>query len=253
MLDSNTLISVERHEAILKIQFNRPNKKNALSPEMYDIATEALTTADADETIHVVFITGSGDSFTAGNDLTTFISNPTSRSAANFITTIARTNTPIVAAVNGMAVGVGVTMLLHCDLVYAVDSASFNFAFIDLGIVPEAGASYLVPLLVGQRQAAELLMLGEKFGAEKAKTFGIVNAVYGADDLMDSAWAQAEKLASKPPQALHLTKQLLKRGNAQALEDAMSAEFEIFAERLQSEEVMTIMQALLTRKTATSH
>lgn len=244
----NETVLIERHDHILKIQLNRPEKKNALSPDMYTAMREALIDADADPSIHVIYITGSGDSFSAGNDLKTFVGDPTSTAAADFIRTVSTTQTPLVAAVNGLAVGVGVTLLLHCDLAYAAEGATFNFAFIDLALVPEAASSYLLPLMAGQRQAAELMMIGGKFSAEKAQSVGIVNSVHAADDLHDVAWDAAQTLANKPPEALRLVKQLLKRGTEQAIADTMDAEFAIFGQRLQSEEVMTIMQAFLQRK-----
>jgi len=247
---SEQLVLEEQIGNILRVQLNRPQKKNALLPEMYDGLREALEKADSDDGIQVVFITGSGDSFCAGNDLTTFLDNPESDSSLRFIRYISEAQTPIVACVNGMAVGVGVTMLLHCDLVYASSEAKFNFAFIDLGIVPEAASSYLMPLIVGQRRAAEYLLLGKKFGAEEAQSIGIVNDVYAPDEVVEQAWHYALKLAAKPPQALHLTKQLLKRGTAQAIKETMDAEFGMFDERLRSEEVTTIMQSILARKKA---
>ena len=137
----------------------------------------------ADPDIRVITLTGSGDSFCAGNDLNSFLSDPGSDSAARFIRAIATAQAPIVAAVNGVAVGVGVTMLLHCDLVYAAADARFNFAFIDLGLLPEAGSTYLLPRMLGYGRAAELLMLGEAFGAETARECGIVNAVVPAEAL----------------------------------------------------------------------
>jgi enoyl-CoA hydratase/carnithine racemase len=160
---------------------------------------------------------------------------------------IAQAKTPIVAAVNGLAVGIGVTMLLHCDLVYAVDSATFNFAFIDLGVVPEAGSSYLLPQIIGQRRSAELLMLGERFNVQTAREIGIVNQIVTADELDGLAWSKAQQLASKPPQALRQTKMLLKRGNAQAVEETIAYELEVFAEQLQSDEARQMMQAFLER------
>lgn len=241
-------VLLERHDHILKITLNRPEKKNALLPEMYDALRQALQSADADDGIHVVYITGSGDSFTAGNDLNTFLNHPESNAAADFIMTIATTQTPLVAAVNGMAVGVGVTMLLHCDLVYAAEAAAFNFAFIDLGIVPEAGASLLLPALVGQRRAAELLMLGGKFDAHTAQAAGIANDVLPADELQATAWRRAEQLAAKPPIALRQTKMLLKRPNADQLEETMALELRMIAERLQSDEARTIIAGILERR-----
>ncbi len=247
MSDGN-LVLIEQQGAILRIQFTRPEKKNALVPDMYHTAREALEKADRDDSIRVVFITGSEDSFSAGNDLKTFISDPTSDAAARFIKQISITETAIVAAVNGLAIGVGVTMLLHCDLVYAVPDAMFNFAFIDLGVVPEAGSSYLLPQLAGLGKAAELMLLGEKFGSETALSIGMINAIVDADELEAYAWEKAERLASKPPQALRLTKQLLKRGNQAVVAETIDHELGLFAERLVSDEVREIMQAFLTRK-----
>lgn len=244
------LVLIERHDAILRVQFNRPNKKNALFSDMYNAVTDALKQADADPSIHVVYITGSGDSFSAGNDLTRFIANPADPSPAHFITQISKTETPIVAAVNGVAVGVGVTMLLHCDLVYSAESAKFNFAFIDLGAVPEAASSYLLPQMIGQRRAAELLMLGEKFDAQTAVDIGLVNRAMPSDQLEATAWANAVRLSQKPPEALHQTKMLMKRGNAAAVADTIPFELEVFVERIASAEAQTIMQQMLMRSLA---
>ena len=177
----NTLIT--QHNNILRIQLNRPQKKNALTPAMYVALREAIERADNDTSIHVITLSGSGDSFCAGNDLNTFLQDPGSDAAARFIKAIANARAPIVAAVNGVAVGVGVTMLLHCDLVYASEDARFNFAFIDLGLLPEAASSYLLPRMLGYAGAAELLMLGEAFSAEKARECGLVNQVVAADAL----------------------------------------------------------------------
>lgn len=247
MTDPQANILISRHDNIVRIQLNRPQKKNALVPDMYHAIREEIEKANTDTSIHVIYITGNEDSFSAGNDLNSFIQDPTSDAAARFILAIAQAQTPIVAAVNGLAVGVGVTMLLHCDLVYAVDTAIFNFAFVDLGVVPEAASSYLLPQMVGQRRAAELLMLGERFDAQTASRVGIVNQVVPADELDSLAWSKAQQLASKPPQALRQTKMLLKRGNQQAVEETISYELGIFAERIQSDEARQIMQAFLER------
>ena len=244
-MSSNIL--VERHDTILRVQFTRPQKKNALTVDMYETAVSAFQMADADPTIHAIYLTGSGDSFCAGNDLNSFLNNPESDAAHRYITTISKTETPIVAAVNGLAVGVGVTMLLHCDLVYAVETAVFNFAFIDLGVVPEAASTYLLPRLVGQRRAAELLMLGERFDAKTAVDLGIANQAVVAAELEQLAWGNAQKLASKPPKALHQTKQLLKRGVAQVVAETIPAESKLFAERMRSDEARAIFAAILQR------
>ena len=242
-----TDVLISRDHNIVRIQLNRPKKKNALTPDMYHAMREEIEKANSDLSVHVIYITGSEDSFSAGNDLNTFMEDPTSHAAARFISAIADAKTPIVAAVNGLAVGVGVTMLLHCDLVYAVDSAVFNFAFIDLGVVPEAASSYLLPQMVGHRRAAELLMLGERFTAHTAREFGIINHVMSAEELDTFAWSKAQQLASKPPQALRETKMLLKRGNAKAVEETIEFELGIFAERIQSNEARQLMTAFLER------
>ncbi len=248
MSQSSADILIERHDSIVRIQFNRPRKKNALKADMYDAAREALETADADPTVRVVYITGSEDSFSAGNDLNSFLQNPGSNAPARFITQISKTETPLVAAVNGLAVGVGVTMLLHCDLVYAVEQARFNFAFIDLGVVPEAAASYLLPRMVGQRRAAELLMLGERFDAQTAQSIGLVNRITTSEELEAFAWQKAQQLASKPPEALRQTKMLLKRGTADAVAETIPFELNLFAERIRSAEAQAIMQAIMQRR-----
>ena len=237
---------------ILRIQLTRPQKKNALTPAMYDALREAIERANDDSDIRVIAITGSGDSFCAGNDLNSFLDDPGSDSAARFIRAIATAEAPIVAAVNGVAVGVGLTMLLHCDLVYAAAGAKFNFAFIDLGLLPEAGSTYLLPRMLGYGRAAELLMLGEAFDARKAQECGIVNAVVAADELEALAWAKAEQLAAKPPQALRQTKMLLRRGSVEAVQETMELELSMIGERLVSDEVRGIMQAFFERRAASS-
>ena len=242
----NITTTLDKH--ILRVQLTRPEKKNALTPAMYDALREAIERADSDPDIRVITLTGSGDSFCAGNDLASFLTDPGSDAAARFIMAIAAAQTPIVAAVNGVAVGVGVTMLLHCDLVYAAAGAKFNFAFIDLGLLPEAGSTYLLPRMLGYGRAAELLMLGDSFSAEKARECGLVNAVVAADKLEETARDKARQLAGKPPEALRQTKMLLRRGSALALKETMELELEMIGERLVSDEVRGIMQAFFERR-----
>ena len=244
-------ISTTLDNHILRIQLTRPEKKNALTPAMYDTLREAIERANDDTSIRVITLTGSGDSFCAGNDLNSFLNDPGSDSAARFIQAIATAEAPIVAAVNGVAVGVGVTMLLHCDLVYASADARFNFAFIDLGLLPEAGSTYLLPRMMGYSRAAELLMLGGAFTAEKARECGIVNQVVAAAELEALAQSKAEELAAKPPEALRRTKMLLRRGTQQALQETMALELSMIGERLLSDEVRGIMQAFFARRTST--
>ena len=189
-------ILITREDHILRIQLNRPQKKNALTPAMYDTLRQAIESADNENDIRVIYITGSGDSFTAGNDLNSFLQEPGSVAPAQFIKAIASAQTPIVAAVNGVAVGVGVTLLLHCDLVYAADSATLRLPFIDLGLVPEAASTYLLPRMAGYGRAAELLLLGEAFSAEKAWECGIVNAVVAAMRWMN--WLGRKRSSWRP-------------------------------------------------------
>ena len=240
------LTAQEKH--ILRVQINRPGKKNALTPAMYDALRGAIEGADRDDEIRVIYITGSGDSFSAGNDLNSFLSDPGSVAPAQFIKAVASAGTPIVAAVNGVAVGVGVTMLLHCDLVYAAEGAIFRLPFIDLGLVPEAASTYLLPRMAGYGRAAELLLLGGAFSAEKAQACGIVNEVVAADALDELAWSKAEQLAAKPPEALRQTKMLLKRGTQQAVRETIEAELGIIGERLVSDEARGIMEAFFAGK-----
>jgi enoyl-CoA hydratase/carnithine racemase len=226
-------------ERILRIEINRPQKKNALTRAMYAALAAALARADDDNGIRVVFLHGTADGFTAGNDLKDFQAfrqDGDNRDVSNFLSTISRAKTPIVAAVGGVAVGVGTTMLLHCDLVYAGQGAKFILPFAALGLCPEAASSFLLPRLVGHQRASELLLLGEPFSAAKAHEIGLVNAVYPDAELIDKAYAQARKLAQQPPASVRITKALLKRTLAQSIAEAMAAEREHFSERLKSGE-----------------
>ncbi len=241
-------IIITQDQHVLRVHINRPQKKNALTPEMYDALRAAIESADSDQGIRVIYLTGSGDSFCAGNDLNSFLGDPGSMAPARFIKAVADAATPIVAAVNGVAVGVGVTMLLHCDLVYVAEGVKLRLPFIDLGLVPEAASTYLLPRILGYPRAAELLLLGEAFSAETASKYGIVNAVVAADELEGLAWSKAELLAAKPPEALRQTKALLKRGAALAVQETIHAELEIIAERLVSDEARGIMEAFFAAR-----
>ncbi|MCS6844756.1 MAG: enoyl-CoA hydratase [Caldilineales bacterium] len=244
-------ILTHQQDGILRIQFNRPEKKNAITLAMYEAMTAALGQAEADPQVRVVLFTGSDDCYTAGNDLKDFLeSPPTGRDSPvfRFLKALIAAEKPVMAAVQGIAVGIGTTMLLHCDLVYAGATARFQFPFVNLALTPEAGSSLLLPQLVGHRRAAELLMLGEMFDAETARTLGLVNAVYPPEALADAAWQVARRLAAKPPASVRLTKRLLKRAVLPALEEAMAEEGKHFLTRLRSEEAREAMQAILERR-----
>lgn len=244
-------ISVTIQDRILAIRMQRPEKKNALTREMYLGMNQALQQADADSSVRVILITGTQDCFTAGNDLVDFANaRPGETSPAIlYLQTLAAAKKPVIAAVSGFAVGIGTTMLLHCDLVYADSTARFQLPFVNLGLCPEAGSSIILPTLMGQRRAAELLYLGEPFNAEKARVLGIVNEVVVTQGaVLEAALAKARQLAEKPPSALRTTKMLLKHGTASSIADAMARETKQFAALLQGPEAKEAMGAFLERR-----
>jgi len=243
-------IVVSIQDRILSIRLDRPEKKNALTRDMYLGMIEALEQAETDSAVRVVLITGTQDCFTAGNDLMDFANaKPGETSPAIvYLQTLAAAQKPVVAAVAGVAVGIGTTMLLHCDLVYAAPDARFQLPFVNLGLCPEAGSSVMLPELMGHRRAAELLLFGEPFSSEKALELGIINAVYPGGELLEAATAKARQLAEKPPSGLRTTKALLKRSAAAAIAEAMARETEKFAALLQGPEAREAMMAFMQRR-----
>jgi enoyl-CoA hydratase/carnithine racemase len=243
-------VSVSVKDGIQTLTINRAEKKNALLQEMYAVLADSLYDAEKNSDIRVTIITGVEDSFTAGNDLGDFLQNPVQNEetpVVRFLHALAEIRKPLIAAVNGIAVGVGTTMLMHCDLVYAADNAKFSLPFVNLALVPEAASSYLMPKLMGHQRAAELLMLGEAFDAQKAWNYGIVNQVVASSDLAIIANEAASKLAAKAPEALRLAKDLLK-GDAEQVRKQMDAEGQIFQTRLVSPEAREAMQAFMERR-----
>jgi enoyl-CoA hydratase/carnithine racemase len=244
-------ILTSRLDGVFKLQINRPEKKNALTIAMYQAMTEALNTAEADPSVRVLIIAGAETCFTAGNDLADFLNNPPTGEDSPvfmFLKALIAAQKPVIAAVHGVAVGIGTTMLLHCDLVYAGPSARFQLPFVNLGLTPEAGSSLILPQLMGHRRAAELLMLGETIDAEAALAFGLINAVRADGELDEFVMHKAEVLASKPPTALRLTKSLMKRVPRPAIQETMSEEGKIFIARLRSPEAREAMQAFFERR-----
>jgi enoyl-CoA hydratase/carnithine racemase len=244
-------ISAQQADRILTIRINRPEKKNALTTAMYSAMTEALEKAAEDPAVRVVLITGGESCFTAGNDIADFIASPPTDDKSpvmRFLRRISSFPKPLVAAVNGVAIGIGTTMLLHCDLVYAGEGARFHLPFVDLGLVPEAGASLLLPQLVGQRKAAELLMLAEPFDAETALALGLINRLLPAAEVEGFALQQAQKLAAKAPSALYLTKALLQRPQQDAIDDTIVVESRHFAGQLRSPEAQEALRAFMERR-----
>lgn len=244
-------IITENRDGILRIEINRPDKKNALTSAMYQAMADAIKLAEGDSSVRVVLIHGKSDLFTSGNDLQDFLDNPPrddNRPVFQFLYGISQAQKPIVAAVAGAAVGIGTTMLLHCDLVYAAPNSRLQLPFVNLGLVPEAGSSLLLPALIGYQRAAELLLLGEAFTAQQAKDFGLVTEVVPEDRLFDTALAQAKKLAGKPAASLRLTKQLMKQGQAAAVAGRIKLESDHFGERLASPEAKEAFSAFLEKR-----
>ncbi len=244
-------ILTERSGSILKVQLNRPAKKNAITTAMYVALAEALETAAKDDATRVVLIHGAGDSFTAGNDLEDFVKNPPGPGESPQMRLFAALNgfdKPIVAAVHGVAVGFGTTMLVHCDFVYAGESARFITPFIDLALVPEMGSSFGLPALVGWRPAAEMLLLGTPFGAGRAEQVGLVTAVVPDQAVLETATQAAKKLAEKPADALRASKKLLKRGIREDLDEAGRLEVEEFAVRVRSAEARQAFEAFFHQR-----
>ena len=243
-------IAVSVQDRVLTIRMNRPEKKNALTGAMYNAMSEALANADGDTDVRAILITGVPDCFTAGNDISDFANAKPGQSspAIRFLETLAATAKPVLAAVDGVAIGIGTTMLLHCDLVYATPSARFQLPFVNLGLCPEAASSLILPSLMGTHRAAELLLFGEPFGADVARDLGIVNQLLAQSELLATTTAKAQLLAQKPPASLRTTKMLLKSGQSDAIKHAMAREGQHFAALLQGPEAKEAMAAFLERR-----
>ena len=242
-------IQVRDIQGVRIISFNRPDKRNAFNLDMYQQLTEYLIQGETDNDIRAFLLHGEGKCFTAGNDIADFLKSgelhdehPTVR----FLFTLLDLKKPLVAAVSGSAVGIGTTLLLHCDLVYADTSAKFKLPFVSLALVPEAASSILLPLLVGPQKAAELILLGETFDAHTAADLKIINQVITDTDVIDYALQQAIKLAAQPPISLQASRQLL-RHNHEQVKQQMKRELVIFNERLQSDEAKQRFKAFLNK------
>lgn len=245
-------ILMERQDGVMLIRIHRPDRKNALTLSMYTALTVALASAMADPEVRVAVLTGSGDSFTSGNDIADFLAAPPTGEDSpvfQFLAALRQFEKPLIAAVTGIAVGIGVTLLLHCDLVYAQAGARMQLPFVNLGLCPEAGSSLLLPRLIGYPRAAELLLLGEPFSAEQALDWGLINAIGAdADATLGQALTKAQRLAQQPAAAVRLTKRLLKRSEAEAVRETMALEGRYFAERLHAPEAMAALQAFAGRR-----
>ena len=231
--------------------FNRPQKKNALTLAMYATMAERLDEAAGIPHLRAVVITGAGDAFTAGNDLGDFMAHPAmdgDHHVVKFLRALVRFPKPIVAAVNGVAIGIGTTMLLHCDVVLAAKSARFQLPFVKLGLSPEGGSSLLLPRLAGFQRASELVIWGEPFDAATASELGLANAVYPDAELGDQVSSRIEKLLELPPQAVLAAKELLRRPLREQLERTMTEESVVFGQRLGSAEAAEAFTAFFEKR-----
>ena len=241
----------ERSGSILRVQLNRPDKKNAMTSSMYVTLADLLNDAARDEQIRVVLWHGAGDSFSAGNDVEDFLKNPPGPGEspqARLMNALINFDKPLVAAVQGAAIGGGTTMLTHCDFVYAAESAKFQMPFINLGLVPEFGSSYSLPMRTGHLRAAELILLGLPFDAWRAAELGLVTRVVPDEKLMAAASETAQKLAQKPIDALRASKRLMKLSSREQLEQAMKIEGEEFALRVRSAEAREAFTAFIEKR-----
>jgi enoyl-CoA hydratase/carnithine racemase len=236
---------------VTTIEIARPEKKNALTSAMYQAMTDAILDAQLDNTVRALLITGQPGIFTSGNDLEDFMQRPPSGPESpvyKFMQALADCEKPVVAAVTGGAVGIGTTMLLHCDLVYVADDARLAMPFTSLGLVPEYASSLLLPQLVGHVKAAEKLLLGDPFTGEQAVELGIANAVLPASEVVNHARRMAERFNGLPPGAVRDSKQLMKRARKDLVKQQITVEGELFSQRLRSPEAREAFQAFFEKR-----
>ncbi|MCO5063246.1 MAG: crotonase/enoyl-CoA hydratase family protein [Rhizobiaceae bacterium] len=244
-------IEVTRESAIQVIRINRPEKKNALTRAMYAAMVEALRSGDADPAVRCHVFLGVPGAFSAGNDLADFLAIATGGEGGgevwDFLMALANSQKPMISGADGIAVGIGTTLHLHCDLTFATPRTMFHTPFVDLGLVPEAGSSLIAPLLLGRQAAFALLALGQLFPAERARETGMIHAVVGEAALEDSVLAAARMVASKPPQALKIARDLMRAPRASLIE-RIQEEGAHFRERLSSDEARAALMAFMSRK-----
>jgi len=254
MTTTSDHILVNRAAGVLTLTMNRPEKKNALTQDMYAALADNVVAAQSDPDIRVILLTGTGDSFTAGNDMGDFASAGNGPRGENelppvgrYLQAILKSEKPIIAAVNGLAIGVGVTMLLHCDLVYASPNATFKTPFVDLGLVPEAGSSLLLPKLIGTQKANDMFLLGTKVSAEDAEKMGLVCSIFTEDTLLEEVATRAKALAAKAPNAVLLTKSLVRQDRGDVAQQ-MADESVHFSAQLKTAEFAEAASAFAERR-----
>jgi enoyl-CoA hydratase/carnithine racemase len=244
-------IITERSGSMLRVELNRPTKKNAMTSSMYVTLADIFTDAAKDEQTRVVLWHGAGDSFCAGNDIEDFLKNPPGPGdspQARLMNALVDFDKPLIAAVQGAAIGGGTTMLTHCDFVYAGESAKFQMPFVNLALVPEFGSSFSIPARIGHIRAAELILLGLPFDARRAVELGFVNQVVSDQTLLATASETARKLAAKPAGALQASKRLMKRSFREQIKAAMQAENEEFSVQVRSKDAKEALTAFLQKR-----
>ena len=244
-------IRTETADGIARIEIARPERKNAFTAQMYGAMADALAAAAADPGVRAVVLHGAPDVFSAGNDIHDFLTRPVvegNTETVRFMQALMNHERPVIAAVNGAAVGIGTTMLMHCDLVYAGDDAKFSMPFVSLGLCPEYASSLLVPLAAGYHKAAEKLLFGEPISAEEALEMGIVNRLLPPTEVLEYALRQARRFCTLPPEAVRESKRLLKAGWRAAVQQTMATELESFGRLLTSPESREALNAFLERR-----
>lgn len=245
----NAQVLVSKADGICEVQLNRPEKRNAITLAMYGALTEALNEARADDSVRVVLLSGVGASFTAGNDLNDFMAQPDlgdENNALRFLRSLSTFRKVLIAAVHGQTVGIGVTMLMHCDLVVAARSTQMTMPFVKLGLVPEAASSLLLPRLVGYHRAAELLLLGKPIDSDAALAMGLVNRVTEDSAVMEEARELARAVVRQPPGAVSATKRLL-RSETGTITARIEEELEVFRQQFGSQEFRAAVEAFFAK------
>lgn len=248
---SNSDIAISRDQGVLALGLNRPQKLNAITREMYATLAREINGANGDDEIGSVLIYGEGDDFTSGNDLNDFLEHPPTGDESpvwHFLTAIRDFSKPLLAAISGRAVGVGVTMLFHCDYVIAGRNSKLSMPFVNLGLVPEAGSSYLLPSIAGHQRAAEMFMLGEVFSAQRGYEAGFINEVVDEEEVAVRAGERAKHLADQPRTAIRETKRLLRQDHKEQLTAVMAEEAKLFTAALASDEAREAFMKFLMKR-----
>ena len=252
MTDPMLIDRPEAYPGVVTLRFNRPDKKNAITRAMYRTMADTLTAANGDDSVRALVILGTPGCFTAGNDLADFmavaVNGGLGAEVLAFLDAMARLEKPLLAAVDGLAIGIGATLQLHCDLTFASPRAMFKTPFVDLALVPEAGSSLLGPQIMGHQRAFAMFAMGEAFSAEEARAAGLIYKVVAEDSVEAEALAAAARLAAKPPQALKIARALLRKSDGAAVIARIAEEAEHFSAQLRSDEAKAAFQAFFQRK-----